>query len=161
MNHLKKVTNYMWVILMVAIMIAFCFCFSAQLSAEENIMPDNENDISAARSISGNVNCSLGGGEGMVWVDVRRSFSLFSSPIQIYVYLYSSEVYCENVEDMNLREWKYEGEFRSNDSIKLELRTYGQQLYWRTVIKICKKSNAWEKIFDTTLLRNGEGNVIN
>ena len=86
---------------------------------------------------------------------------MFSSPIQIYVYLYSSEVYCENVEDMNLREWKYEGEFRSNDSIKLELRTYGQQLYWRTVIKICKKSNAWEKIFDTTLLRNGEGNVIN
>lgn len=159
MNHLKKVTNYMWVILMVAITIACCFCFSAQLSAEENAALRSE--ISAKISTANDIECKVIGGNGVISAYVRRLYTFVSKPVQVYVYIYSSEDYYEDYSDMNLREWKYEAEFKRNDSLTLGLRTYGQQLYWRVIVKSCRTGNVWEIIFDSTSHRDGEGNVIN
>lgn len=159
MNHLKEVANYMWVILMVAIMIAFCFCFNMHLSAEENATLGDE--ISTKISTVNDIDCKVIGGNGMISAYVRRMYTIVSKPVQVYAYIYSSEEYYEDYSDMNLREWKYEAEFKRNDSMTLELRTYGQQLYWRVIVKACRTGNVWEIIFDSISHRDGEGNVIN
>lgn len=159
MNHLKKVTNYMWVILMVAIIIAFCFCFNVQLSAEEEVLLEDK--VSSVRSNNSDIDCFVSGSNGVITLYAVRRYSLMSKPVQVYAYIYSSEEYYEDYSDMNLREWKYEAEFKRNDSLTLELRTYGQQLYWRVIVKSCRTGNVWEIIFDSTSHRDGEGNVIN
>ena len=92
-----------------------------------------------------NLQIGLKGGDGEVWATVKNNFTLFPSTVYVIVQLFSSEVYCEDYEDMTLMAMNSTLDLNMGSTIEARASTGGKQLYWMGRMRYKIDGASWEE----------------
>lgn len=113
--------------------IAFCVSFSwkeNRVYAEESSAEDSGCEESPQRGWFVTVNISINGDENTVWTTAKHEFSIFSSTVIVYLYLYCSDTYQESYTNMTLVSSNYSSNLTLGNSITASGSTGGVPKYW-------------------------------
>ena len=143
---------------MIAVLIGclvLCSFGTTASAATSNPSPDAE-----PLGLMARLSLHLGTDGTNVWVRVHNDFTLGPSTIQVYVYLYSSTSYQEDINNMALFSRNYIGDLNMNQTIETSYPIYGEQRYWRgrTMYKLDNKD--WEYKETVTCLISADGQLI-
>ena len=130
-----------------AIMLAvICFAYPINgtickvYAAEDEETITNEPD----RGLFVTVSISINGGNGQVWTTAQHEFSLFSTTVEIYVFLYYSTTFTTDYQDMTLACYSYASNLGRGDTLTATASTGGEQRYWIGRMYYSIDNREWE-----------------
>ena len=148
--------------LLLLLTVLLCLSFNNKNSNAETSQTNggvctNEDSGVSTYGLVTNLNFSFDGGNGEVWYAVKNKFTLFPATVIVYVYLYRSDTYQENYEDMTLVATGYTPDLDQGDRISATAPTNLQKGYWkgRAYYKIDNK--AWQERITETAFLNEHG----
>ena len=103
---------------------------------------------------------NISGGNGEVFVIATNTFTLFPSTVQVYVYLYSSDTYSENYENMSIEDSSYIGDLDMGNSIEARASTDGEQKYWLSRVRYKEGNGEWKNIIVGPVFCDGNGDLV-
>ena len=98
--------------------------------------------------------------ESTVYARAKNTFTLGSSTVQVYVYLYTSPTYEEDYKNMTLESENYIGDLNMNKVIETTAQIDGVQRYWRAVCRYKLDKKDWVTKQTSTYLIDVNGNVV-
>ena len=103
---------------------------------------------------------NIGGGNGQVWATAKHDFSIFSSTVNIYVYLYYSTTLTTDYNNMTLAASAHISDLDLGQILTATAYTGGEQRYWigRMYYKI--DNNNWEERISGPVLCSASGALI-
>ncbi len=161
---MKKRNSFLAVILAAFMVALLCFVyspFSASGMAYASEASETEQcEEILDRGIFVNVSISINGGNNQVWATAKHDFSIFSTTVEIYVYLYYSTFLTTDYTDMTLAASAYTSNLARGSSISATAATDGEQRYWisRMYYKIDNKD--WESRVVRPVLYSSTGELI-
>lgn len=144
------------VISLMMIVISSIFVFGTiSVSAEEM------EAVHDTRGLFANITCNVhGDGSGNVIAEAKNEFTLGTSTIITYVYLYRSEVYVDSIEDMELVGYAYSPDLNIFQSINVSESTSGRQSYWAAKLRYKFDTKDWVETNTPIILFDKYGNAI-
>ena len=125
--------------------------------AEENDgTQQGEND----RGLFVTLSINIQGGDGQVFTTAKHDFSIFSSTVNIYVYLYYSTTLTTDYNNMTLAATAHSSDLDFGQTLTATASTGGEQRYWigRMYYKI--DTNDWESKTVGPVLYSASGALI-
>lgn len=95
--------------------------------------------------------------EGFVAAVVKNKFTLFSSTVEVYLYLYSSVSYPEDIMDMEMETWSYITDLDMGNTLYAEAATHGQAKYWVARARVSVNGGDWDYMQTKAFLFNADG----
>ena len=138
--------------------LASCAPYQANALGETQTEAD---DTTGDRGLFVTLSISINGSNGQVYTTARHDFSIFSSTVIVYLYLYCSDTYQESYSNMTLVSSEYTGDLDLGVSITAYGSTNNTQKYWQGRMYYKIDNGAWEERVSGTLLFSASGNPIN
>ena len=145
------------------ILVISVFSFSLPIKqkafAENKACYDIKN--SDTRGLFVTLSISLSGENGQVSTIAKHDFSIFSSTVIVYLYLYCSDTYQESYTNMTLVASNYTSDLDFNETLTASYSTNNQQKYWQGRMYYKIGNQSWQNIITGTFLYDGSGNCLN
>ncbi len=135
--------------------VALCSMGTTASAATSNTSPDAE-----PLGLTTRISLHIGSDGTNVWVRAHNDFTLGPSTIPVYVYLYSSTSYQEDISNMALFARNYTGDLNLNQTIETSYPIYGEERYWRGRAMFRLDNKDWQTIETLTYLVGADGQVI-
>lgn len=160
-----KTKKLVFVGVLVVLILWLLFCLSGITVAKADTCETPETkeivtDDAEARGLAANLSLAIGGGDGIVWADVKNEFTLFPSVIWVYVELYSSDTYQESYVTMTLEARDSIKDLDMGNTIKVMASTGGEQKYWQARMRYKFDERDWISKTTPTFLYSAEGIFI-
>lgn len=133
---------------------------NAQTEQENNSVTNIENEDISTYGLYTDLRFSLDGGNGKVWASVKNKFTLFPATVTVYIYLFSSDTYCENYQDMTLVAQNYIYDLDQGNTVTATASTNLQQKYWKYRAYYQIDNKGWQENISDTLLFDEYGVLI-
>ena len=154
--------------IMIAIIVVLLLVFTQYLDfGERSVYATEENEIvtdditfEVVKGIFVTLSINMSGNNGVITATAKHDFSLFSSTVPVYVYLYSSYSYQQSYEDMTLVGSNYISDLDMGDSITVSASTGGIQKYWKARMYFKIDSGSWQEKTTNTFLYDANGNEV-
>lgn len=163
MNKFKKIFT--------AVIIALALCVgiftttacntSAVARADDNIPTvETIDDGVELYGVYTKIKLYMEGGNGEVWAVAKNTFTLFPSKVHVYVYLYSSDTYQEDYNNMTLMAKNYIDDLNIGKSVEARASTGGVAKYWRARISYRVDGKDLKELETDTFLADADGIYI-
>lgn len=126
----------------------------------ENVTNFMSEEAVEPRGIFTNLSLYLDGGDGTASAIVKNQFTLLPAQVQVYVELYYSNTYQESYENMELAVRKYISDLNMGEKIYATASTNGETRYWMARMRYRLDNNEWQSKTTSTLLLDGNGDLI-
>ena len=155
---------------LVVIILCLMTAFAATLfyTTEDHVYAENSGPynsinnkiIDGEKGLFVTLSITINGGNGYVRTTATHDFSIFSSTVIVYLYLYCSDTYQESYTNMTLVASASTQDLDLNQSITAQCSTGGTQKYW--LGRMCYKidNGAWEERVTGAVLCDAYGNYI-
>lgn len=127
------------------------FAHAAVNSESNEVMP---NGLYTSLSLS------INGEDGRIWATVKNDFTLFPATVIVIVELYSSDIYYESHEKMELVSINSINDLNMGQTIVAEALTGGVKKYWQARMRYKIDSGSWQNRNTATLLYDADGNCL-
>ena len=135
--------------------VALCSVGTTASAATSNPSPDAE-----PLGLVTRMSLQIGSDGSNVWVRAHNDFTLGPSTVAVYVYLYSSTSYQEDINNMALMSRNYIGDLNINKSIETSYPIYGEERYWRGRMMYRLDNKDWVSKETITYLVGADGQLI-
>ncbi|MDE7079828.1 MAG: hypothetical protein K2O95_06925 [Clostridia bacterium] len=156
----KYFTAIVLCLVMLALTLSCLYCFASNNVANAQTTECEEPEAET-RGISTSISVTLGVKDGSVCAVARNDFTLGISTIQVYVELFSSTTYSENVNDMRLICYNYTADLNIYKSIETSAPIAGEQKYWRARVRYKMDNQSWVSKETRTALIGADGSTLN
>lgn len=120
-----------------------------------------EQDAPQTRGLYTSISIRLDGdGNGNVSAIAKNEFTLGEARISVYVYLYRSDSFTEDHNEMVLAASGYVTDLDIFHSLSATSSTSGCQSYWLARVRYRMDNGGWREAFTETMLFDANGNEI-
>lgn len=146
---MKRIKSKSIILLVIAVLLIVCSisCINTHSARAESIDVDTNYETEAQTDVESRLftalSLNLTTENKTVYARVRNDFTLFSSTVIVYVYLYSSNTYSELVENMTLEDSNYISDLNIYETVSASKAINGTEKYWRARTRYKIDNDPW------------------
>lgn len=118
-----------------------------------------ENEISP-QGLYTSINLKINGDSGNIIATAKNDFTLFSSKVEVYIYLYSCYTYRDSYTEMVLVQQDYISDLNMGKSISVSASTNGEQKYWQARMRYKVDKKNWAEKHTDTFYYKADGTLV-
>lgn len=106
------------------------------------------------------ISLKIDGENGYIIATAKNDFTLFSSKVEVYIYLYSCYTYRDSHTEMVLVQQDYISDLNMGKSISVSASTNGEQKYWQARMRYKVDKKNWAEKHTDTFYYKADGTLV-
>lgn len=156
---MKKTKKFLALFFIVILAVLFACPFMASKKSAIAYASGDDEEVSPY-GLYTTISLKIDGENGNIIATAKNDFTLFSSKVEVYIYLYSCYTYRDSYSEMVLVQQDYISDLNMGKSITVSASTKGEQKYWQARMRYKVDKKNWAEKHTDTFYYKADGTLV-